>query len=282
FGLRDVEDCLFAVFLGPPAGNATWAVVPIGVREIMAKTKRLLRFPKKSNLRGVFKTVAVGLSYGGGQMRPGSLRHSRRNRKILNLLMQDPNMQRVLGYGNSAFKFYFPKVFDEYAKNMDALLEHHTEFERPIANSEFAATSLNFGPSVITYQHTDSGNKANRLCPIFCTGDFDSRKGGHLVLGDLKLLVQFLPGLLALIPLATLRHGNASIQPGKQCESFTQYAADGLFRWVAYGFQSWKMLCKNPEMLAREWEQRNTRWVVAVGMFSKVSLLHEDCMCYVV
>ena len=161
---------------------------------------------------------------------------------------------------------------------MESLLDNHQELDRLVPGTVFAAASFNFGPNVVTYEHTDSGNKANGPCPIFCSGTFDPRKGGHLVLRQLKLLIQFPPGSLALIPSATLQHGNVSIQPGEQRESFTQYAAGGLFRWVKYGFQSWKSLSEDPVLLQREIEARRTRWQTAIEQFSTLTSLHEDRM----
>ena len=175
-------------------------------------------------------------------------------------------------------RFYFPKIYHEYQTNMDALLGHHTEFQRPIANSVFAAASFNFGPDVVTYEHNDSGNKANGPCPIFCSGSFDADIGGHIILRQLKMLIRFPPGSIAVVPSATLMHGNVSIQAGEQRESFTQYAAGGLFRWVQYGFCSWKSLSASPELLKEELEKRQVRWKDAVGMFSTISSLHDDRM----
>lgn len=161
---------------------------------------------------------------------------------------------------------------------MKALLEHHSEFSSPTGNTFFAAASFNFGPNAVTFEHTDSGNKANGLCPIFCSGNFDARKGGHLVLRQLKLVIEFPAGCVAIIPSATLMHGNATIQPGEQRESFTQYAAGGLFRWVQYGFRSWKCLAEDPGLLADELKRRETRWEDALSKFSLSSCLHDDRM----
>ena len=73
-------------------------------------------------------------------------------------------------------------------------------------------------------------------------------------------------------------HGNTSIQKGERRESFTQYAAGGLFRWVQYGFRSWKSLSAHPDLLEEELERRRTRWEQAIAKFSLVSSLHDDRM----
>lgn len=73
-------------------------------------------------------------------------------------------------------------------------------------------------------------------------------------------------------------HGNTSLQRGESRESFTQYAAGGLFRWVQYKFRSWKSLSEDAALLAEELEQRGTRWQRALAQFSTVLSLHADRM----
>ena len=95
---------------------------------------------------------------------------------------------------------------------------------------------------------------------------------------QLKLLVEFPPGRMALLPSATLKHGNVPILPGECRESFTQYAAGRLFRWVKYGFRSWKSLSSDSDALEREMADRQTRWEDCVSKFSTISSLHQDRM----
>ena len=73
-------------------------------------------------------------------------------------------------------------------------------------------------------------------------------------------------------------HGNTCIQQGERRESFTQYAAGGLFRWVQYSFRSWKSLAESPDLLAIELKRRKTRWEDALAQFSSVGTLHSDRM----
>lgn len=69
-------------------------------------------------------------------------------------------------------------------------------------------------------------------------GFFDYKKGGHFVLWDLGLVIEFPPGYTILIPSAILRHSNVSIQEGERRYSITQYTAGSLFRYVYNDFQS--------------------------------------------
>ena len=98
------------------------------------------------------------------------------------------------------------------------------------------------------------------------------------MLRQLKLVVEFPAGCIAVIPSAVLKHGNTSLQTGECRESFTQYAAGGLFRWVQYGFRSWKSLTADEDQLVEELNRREVRWVQALEKFSTVNSLHDDRM----
>jgi hypothetical protein len=70
--------------------------------------------------------------------------------------------------------------------------------------SIFSCAAFNFGPNVWTFKHRDVLNLAFRWCAIQAVGKFDATKGGHLILWDLKLVIEFPVGALVLIPSATL------------------------------------------------------------------------------
>lgn len=110
-------------------------------------------------------------------------------------------------------------------------------------------------------------------------GSYDHALGGHLILFDFKLVVQFPVGSTALIPSACVRHGNTPIQDGETRLSIAQYAAGGLFRWVAYGFQSIKSLTKTQAGKAKKNDidvQAGNWWMKGVEMFSKFDELATD------
>ena len=174
--------------------------------------------------------------------------------------------------------FNFPTLYRQYANNMAALLQHHPYLCPVLKGGIFAATSTNFGPAVVTYEHEDYGNKANGVCLIFSFGDFDPKYGGHLILRQLKLVIEFPPGSLIILPSATLTHGNTPINPHERRLSFTQYAAGGLFRWVRYGFQTWKSLEEQKDVvrIREELEARKTRWQESLAKFSTIESLLND------
>ena len=172
---------------------------------------------------------------------------------------------------------YAPKLFAEYAEVFDALWAKHPDLKRNFSNSVYPAIAFNFGPRTVTYMHTDTGNKANGLCAITALGKFNPTRSGHLVLGRLRLVIEFPPGATVLIPSATVPHGNTPIQEGETRMSITQYAAGGLFRWVRYGFKNEKALRKeNPTLAAYFDERKSVAWKDALGAFSTTTSLVSD------
>ncbi|KAJ7870832.1 hypothetical protein B0H14DRAFT_3439925 [Mycena olivaceomarginata] len=70
------------------------------------------------------------------------------------------------------------------------------------------------------------------------SADFDPTKGGHLVLWDLKLVVEFPPGALILIPSATLLHSNIPVQPSDTAFPSRNSPLVDLFRYVDDGYRT--------------------------------------------
>lgn len=166
----------------------------------------------------------------------------------------------------------------EYATMVTAIRKNRPDLPFPLGNSVFSAAAFNFGPRVTTFEHADYLNKANGVCPSFCTGTFDPTKSGHIVLRQLKLVIEFPPGSFILLPSAALFHGNTAICAGTERESITQYTAGGLFRWVHYGFRSWESVVEteSEEFVEKERAKHKERWATAVQQFSTISSLQND------
>ena len=113
---------------------------------------------------------------------------------------------------------------------------------------------------------------------ITALGNFNPKLGGHLILWDLHLVIEFPPGSTILIPSASLRHGNTAIQPGEKQYSFTQYTAGGLFRWVEQGFQSTSDWYASLTSVERAAEDRHGEewWTAGIGLFSKLTSLQQS------
>ena len=156
-------------------------------------------------------------------------------------------------------------------------VERATGESRNFAGSVFACASMNFGPSVRSFKHRDPSNLAFGWCAITALGNFDPTKGGHLILWDLRLAIEFPPGSTILIPSATLTHSNIAIQCHEARQSFTQYSAGGVFRWVDNGCKTEAELKASDEgAYDRMMASKETRWKMGLGMYSRLEDLLEN------
>ncbi|KAJ7803236.1 hypothetical protein B0H14DRAFT_3487658 [Mycena olivaceomarginata] len=185
------------------------------------------RFPAsmRKHRRGLFAAINAGLSYGKGQ----KTRH----------------VKRMAGFADVAdfsatavFALWAPRLYAHY-RDCDTKLDNsHPNLRRPFVGSVFFCAAFNFGRSVWTFRHRDVLNLVFGWCAIQALGKFGATKGGHLVLWDLKLVVEFPAGALILLPSATIAHSNVPVQNGEERISFTQFSASGIFRYVDNGCQT--------------------------------------------
>ena len=155
---------------------------------------------------------------------------------------------------------------------MDKLFSSNPLLRR-IGNTAWAAATFNLGPRTVTVPHTDLANLAWGWCAITALGNYDYRHGGHLILWDIGLIIEFPPGTTMLIPSAVIRHSNTTIAHGEERYSFTQYSAGGLFRWVSNGGcsdKSFELNATEAQRIQRVAERTN-RWEKGLGMLSKFS-----------
>lgn len=224
---------------------------------------------------------------------PGNLVNNAINAAILYSLLSHIAFIRMAGFASSelqttdpacpqylhfqgVFATWAPRLYSYYVQHLGPLFKTYPKLKRNFLNSVFACTTFNFGPRTCCFEHRDSGNLAFGWCAITALGDFDPTRGGHLILWDLKLVIEFPPGSTILIPSATIRHSNIAIQQHERRYSFTQYTAGGLFRWVDHGYQTetsyqagWSKKRKEEEE-----EENRRRWSKGVSMFSTLDELY--------
>ncbi|RDB24456.1 hypothetical protein Hypma_008438 [Hypsizygus marmoreus] len=270
--LLDAEGRVICNLAGQPKGDEWKREVVDSCASTIKHASRHCDFkpPVKEARRGRFAAAAIGISFGGGQKRPGNLRNSASQRRALEEIHQSTCFRRLAGFASKAFATYAPRVFQAYDKNLNDLTDNHWHLRHNFPGSVFAAATVNFGPRTVTKPHTDRENMAWGWCAITALGDFDPDTGGHLVLWDLGLVIRFPPGATILIPSALLLHSNVQVKDGESRYSFTQYTAGGLFRWVYNGFCTDKSLMESatPEEIAMREEERAQRWEKGLAMFS--------------
>ncbi|KAF9036136.1 hypothetical protein BJ165DRAFT_1316006, partial [Panaeolus papilionaceus] len=238
--LLDESGAMYGLLAGQPGDESDWQQIAKDAAFRMEKARKQCVFGHDDHQkpRGPFPTLRCGVSHGGGQVRPCNISHAdtKRNRKVLNSLNRAPCFRRISNFASSVFASWAPKLYQHYAAAARTLHGKYPDLERPFPLSVFSTTTYNLGPQVICTPHTDVANLPYGWCAIVALGNYDPRKGGHLVLWKCKLVVEFPPGSLILIPSAVITHSNTTLLPHETRYSFTQYSAGALFRWVDQEF----------------------------------------------
>jgi hypothetical protein len=163
-------------------------------------------------------------------------------------------------------------LFAYYKERVDKAYQHLPGTLRIFPKSVFPLATFNFGPAVRTFIHRDVMNCPFGWCAIHALGLYDPQKGGHIILWEPKLVIEFPPASTILIPSATITHSNIAISSTEQRASFTQYCQGGLFRWVDNGFRLEEVLkLEDFEEYKRICKLKETRWEMGLGLLPTVS-----------
>ncbi|KAJ7807197.1 hypothetical protein B0H14DRAFT_3882094 [Mycena olivaceomarginata] len=268
--LVDSTGRIFAVLAGQPTKNGYPEAVGRAYDFIKAQG-HASHFPAAMcrHRRGLFAAINAGLSYGKGQTAP----HLAGQQGAFRL---GPNSAREQGHhsdGQFRKLLWAPRLHHHYIDNNKRLNAEFPDLKRPFPKSVFACAAFNFG-NVWTFKHRDVCNLPFGWCAVQSLGRFDATKGGHLVLWDLKLIVEFPAGALILLPSATIAHSNVPVADGEERISFTQFTAGGLFRYIDYGCRTTAELAReDPEEYTRQMALRETRWETGLQMFSTLDEL---------
>ncbi|KAJ7021722.1 hypothetical protein C8F04DRAFT_1273387 [Mycena alexandri] len=155
------------------------------------------------------------------KMEPGALVNGVINAAVLASLMSNIAFIRLAGFATGLFANWAPNLYSYYLVRIP--------FGRRVP--------LIWARGHAAWAIRDHGNLAFGWCAITALGNYDYTKGGHLILWDCKLILEFPPGTTILIPSAAIFHSNIPIGPGERRYPFTQYTAGGIFRWIEHGFR---------------------------------------------
>ncbi|KAK7059376.1 hypothetical protein R3P38DRAFT_3303375 [Favolaschia claudopus] len=265
---------IIAVLVGQPdkpgyrdAANRAFAAI--------RKASQETQFPAAmhKHRRGLFAAINVGLSYGNGHTVPTWLNNKKYNTLADNLLA-NPNIERLAGFADAAFALWSPNLYKYYRGKDAELRAKHPNLRRPFNSSVFFCTAFNFATNVWTFKHRDVLNLAFGWCAVQALGHFDHTKGGHLVLWDLNLVVEFPHGALILLPSATVAHSNVPVQEGEERVSFTQFSAGGIFRYIDNHCQTEKQLAAaDPAEYTRLMQLKTGRWEMGLALLSTMEEL---------
>ncbi|KAF8073678.1 hypothetical protein FPV67DRAFT_1410146 [Lyophyllum atratum] len=256
------EGRIFAVLAGQMADDPTYAESCELAYEAMMYEGQEAHFTaaELNHRRGDFPAVNVGITMGLGATYPTNLGVGT-HADMLKRLLANEHIIRLANFADSAFNLWAPNVHRHYREHLDPLFDKLSYLEPIFPRCVFPAAAFNFGGNVCTKSHHDSMNAAIGWCAIFGLGKYDPKKGGHLVLPDLKLVIEFPPGALIMIPSATLTHANVPVAFGDSRVSFTQYCGGGLIRYVDNGYRTEAELRKRDRKMYNEMMARKaTRW----------------------
>lgn len=166
---------------------------------------------------------------------------------------------------------YAPKIFQSTRADLKDIFASGG-FSLNYDNSVYPAATINFGPQTVCIPHRDSENDPINLCHITPLGRFDHKRGGHIILHDLRLAIEFPAGASFLIPSALVVHSNTPVQPGELRQSFTQWTAGALARWVMCGSRMVSTFRHEDPVGCQRYEDGlDTRKSERLSLFSKLS-----------
>ncbi|KAF7334398.1 hypothetical protein MVEN_02268900 [Mycena venus] len=287
--LLDAAKKVVAVFAGMPDNPNFIRDIHNPAVETMKKAAQDASISDEcqAHRHGLFPQLTFGDSMGGGQVKPGQLVNGVINTAVLLSLLSNSMFIRLAGFATGAFLLFLvitsflthypgvfanwaPKLFDFYVVYMGAFYKRYPKLHRPFLNGIFSACTFNLGPQTCALGHHDHQSLAFGWCAITALEVFDYKKGGHLILWDCKLVIEFPPGCTILIPSATIYHSNIPISLFETHYSFTQYTAGGLFHWVDHDFKTEEEYWETLDAASQKEEKKLglERAEIGAGMFS--------------
>ncbi|TRM57178.1 hypothetical protein BD626DRAFT_412510, partial [Schizophyllum amplum] len=195
-------------------------------------------------------------------------------------LLKHPAMERLSGFANGVAACWGPRLIKFYRKYGRGVQAKHPYLRKNFRHSAWAAITINYGPRTITLPHRDFSNVPWGWCPITALGRFNPRRGGHLILWELRLVIEFPPGSTIIVPSSVLTHSNVAIGRHERRFSITQYTAGGLIQWLDQGCRKkdvfWASLSRKER--CREEARAKTRYREGLALYSTLDELRRLAM----
>ncbi|KAJ7871110.1 hypothetical protein B0H13DRAFT_1895895 [Mycena leptocephala] len=156
----DSEGRIVAVLLGRPDGN-DWDEVVREFERVMEGVRRrgercgIFNVQNRKHRRGTYHLMGSGVTKGPGQQKPGNLKHTKKYRQLLQLLILNHYIRRMIGFQSSGMARYLPKLYEFFSTTLKGIYENQPELEQLFSNSIFPAITWNLGPDVVTEEHND-------------------------------------------------------------------------------------------------------------------------------
>ncbi|KAJ7838326.1 hypothetical protein B0H14DRAFT_2361731 [Mycena olivaceomarginata] len=207
--LVDAEGRIFLVLVGQP-DRPSYRTAAAAAYDFIKTHGQAAAFPAEMchHHCGLFAAINVGLTFGKGQTLPTWL-DSKQYTGLTDQLLTNKDITRMATLPSTAsFKLWAPQLYDHYFQHNRKLAFRFPDLHRPFPKSVFSCATFNFGHSVWTYRHRDICNLPFGLCAVQALRNFDPKQGGHLVLWDLKLIIEFPAGALICVLRTYIRNMN--------------------------------------------------------------------------
>jgi len=179
-------------------------------------------------------------------------------------------------YFSGSFRKYFPKLDRYYRSTLGMVSPMVFDGSPPSRHVPFASFTLNVGDQCICRAHLDGCNLAGGLCLVSPFGEFDYTQGGHLILHELKLVLEVPSGAIILFPSAIITHENLPIGNRETRQSITAFSPGTLFQWIDNGLQPASRKCRGhgfkryrPKVSRRVQSEKNV-WARMVRRFPHI------------
>jgi hypothetical protein len=175
----------------------------------------------------------------------------------------------------AVFVFWNPGVYEYQKTRVEQLLAYDPMLKRTSPMTIFPTTACNFW-NVCCDKHRDTQNCPFGWCAITALGKFDHTVGGHLILWELKLIIQFPHGYTVLIPSTTITHSNIPVADGDVRVSITQYCSGNIFHYVENGFHTDNSLCKEDKLRYNKMHGlKDEIWKMSLGLLFTLSTIKD-------
>ncbi|KAJ3560154.1 hypothetical protein NP233_g11020 [Leucocoprinus birnbaumii] len=234
---------------------------------------------EKHHPRGNYPAVNVGITPGQGAVKPSfTIPHENEMKQLL----YDEDFQDLADFHSFTVNMWCCGMYERF-RNCIKKLQKHKRLSKKLKfltpAGVFPRIAFNFGPMAWTEHHRDPKDYALAWCIVQSLGKFDPTKGGHCVLDDLKLFIEFPPGSIILLPSATFLHANlpVHVSEGEARASITQYFPGGLLRYVDNGFRLQSSISKMSRKIREEAAQRRAElWESDSMWFESLEDLVEE------
>ncbi|KAK6984036.1 hypothetical protein R3P38DRAFT_2577012 [Favolaschia claudopus] len=153
------------------------------------------------------------------------------------------------------------------------------EKEYPCPASVFSAATIEFGGPHLRLNHRGDPHDflPGDWCIITSVGKYRYLHGGHIILWDFGIVVQFPPGTHIFIPAGLIRYSFVKVQPHETRYSIVQWAGSGIQRFLDNNNRTdleFAKFATEVEYAARE-AQRQRQHVHALDVFPRVNEVEE-------